>query len=178
MNGLKKTLSIMLCVAMIASGSFMAFAEGESNPQNVTVVEGENAGENVGGEEGGNEGNEGENVDENKEENKDEDKQQSEALLAAIGALNSLPLFDSLTEDTDADALLAQVQAARAAYDALTEEEKLLVEEAKLNNLLDLEFFFENRPSNTPADAPVSEVVEALDLTEAAEAGTQESQPL
>ena len=43
MNGLKKTLSIMLCVAMIASGSFMAFAEGESNPQNVTVVEGETA---------------------------------------------------------------------------------------------------------------------------------------
>ena len=155
MNGLKKTLSIMLCVAMIASGSFMAFAEGESNPQNVTVVEGENGGEN-------------------KEENKDEDKQQSEALLAATGALTGLPLFDSLTEDTDADALLAQVQAARAAYDALTEEEKLLVEEAKLNNLLDLEFFFENRPSNTPADAPVSEVVEALDLTEAAEAGTQE----
>lgn len=155
MNGLKKTLSIMLCVAMIASGSFMAFAEGESNPQNVTVVEGENGGEN-------------------KEENKDEDKQQSEALLAATGALNNLPLFDSLTEDTDADALLAQVQAARKAYDALTEEEKLLVEEGKLNNLLDLEFFFENRPSNTPADAPVSEVVEALDLTEAAEAGTQE----
>lgn len=159
MNGLKKTLSIMLCVAMIASGSFMAFAEGESNPQNVTVVEGENAGENVGGEEGGNEGNEGENVDENKEENKDEDKQQSEQLKAAIGALNNLPLFDSLTEDTDADALLAQVQAAREAYDALTEEEKLLVEEAKLNNLLDLEFFFENRPSNTPADAPVDQVV-------------------
>ena len=50
MNGLKKTLSIMLCVAMIASGSFMAFAEGEGNLQNVTVVEGENAGENVGGE--------------------------------------------------------------------------------------------------------------------------------
>lgn len=169
MNGLKKTLSIMLCVAMIASGSFMAFAEGESNPQNVTVVEGENAGENVGGEEGGNEGNEGENVDENKEENKDEDKQQSEALLAAIGALNNLPLFDSLTEDTDADALLAQVQAARAAYDALTEEEKLLVEEAKLNNLLDLEFFFENRPSNTPADAPVDQVVATQSETETAD---------
>ena len=178
MNGLKKTLSIMLCVAMIASGSFMAFAEGESNPQNVTVVEGENAGENVGGEEGGNEGNEGENVDENKEENKDEDKQQSEALLAAIGALNSLPLFDSLTEDTDADALLAQVQAARAAYDALTEEEKLLVEEAKLNNLLDLEFFFENRPSNTPADAPVDQVVATQTETETADLtgeGTQAS---
>ena len=159
MNGLKKTLSIMLCVAMIASGSFMAFAEGESNPQNVTVVEGEN-------------------VDENKEENKDEDKQQSEQLKAAIGALNNLPLFNSLTEDTDADALLAQVQAARKAYDALTEEEKLLVEEAKLNNLLDLESFFANRPSNTPADAPVSEVVEALDLTEAADLtgeGTQAS---
>lgn len=159
MNGLKKTLSIMLCVAMIASGSFMAFAEGESNPQNVTVVEGENGGEN-------------------KEENKDEDKQQSEALLAATGALTGLPLFDSLTEDTDADALLAQVQAARKAYDALTEEEKLLVEEAKLNNLLDLEFFFANRPSNTPADAPVSEVVEALDLTEKADLtgeGTQAS---
>lgn len=159
----------MLCVAMIASGSFMAFAEGEGNLQNVTVVEGENAGENVGGEEGGNEGNEGENVDENKEENKDEDKQQSEALLAATGALENLPLFDSLTEDTDADALLAQVQAARKAYDALTEEEKLLVEEGKLDNLLDLEFFFENRPSNTPVDAPVSEVVEALDAVETVE---------
>lgn len=159
MNGLKKTLSIMLCVAMIASGSFMAFAEGESNPQNVTVVEGENGGEN-------------------KEENKDEDKQQSEALLAAIGALNNLPLFDSLTEDTDADALLAQVQAARAAYDALTEEEKLLVEEAKLNNLLDLEFFFENRPSNTPADAPVDQVVATQTETETADLtgeGTQAS---
>lgn len=150
MNGLKKTLSIMLCVAMIASGSFMAFAEGESNPQNVTVVEGENGGEN-------------------KEENKDEDKQQSEALLAATGALNNLPLFDSLTEDTDADALLAQVQAARAAYDALTEEEKLLVEEGKLNNLLDLEFFFENRPSNTPADAPVDQVVATQSETETAD---------
>lgn len=156
MNGFKKTLSIMLCVAMIASGSFMAFAEGENTQpsDNAIVVEGENP--------------------ENKEENKDEDKQQSEALLAATGALNSLPLFDSLTEDTDADALLAQVQAARAAYDALTEEEKLLVEKAKLNNLLDLEFFFANRPSNTPADAPVSEVVETLDAVEAAEAGTQE----
>lgn len=175
MNGLKKTLSIMLCVAMIASGSFMAFAEGEGNPQNVTVVEGENAGENVGGEEGGNEGNEGENVGENKEENKDEDKQQSEALLAATGALNNLPLFDSLTEDTDADALLAQVQAARKAYDALTEEEKLLVEEAKLNNLLDLEFFFANRPSNTPADAPVDQVVATQNETETVEAGTQKN---
>ena len=150
MNGLKKTLSIMLCVAMIASGSFMAFAEGESNPQNVTVVEGENGGEN-------------------KEENKDEDKQQSEQLKAAIGALTGLPLFDSLTEDTDADALLAQVQAARAAYDALTEEEKLLVEEAKLNNLLDLEFFFANRPSNTPADAPVDQVVATQSETETAD---------
>ncbi len=159
MNGLKKTLSIMLCVAMIASGSFMAFAEGESNPQNVTVVEGENGGEN-------------------KEENKDEDKQQSEQLKAAIGALNSLPLFDSLTEDTDADALLAQVQAAREAYDALTEEEKLLVEEAKLNNLLDLEFFFANRPSNTPADAPVDQVVATQTETETADLtgeGTQAS---
>ena len=156
MNGLKKTLSIMLCVAMIASGSFMAFAEGESNPQNVTVVEGENGGEN-------------------KEENKDEDKQQSEALLAATGALTGLPLFDSLTEDTDADALLAQVQAARAAYDALTEEEKLLVEEGKLNNLLDLEFFFANRPSNTPADAPVDQVVATQNETETVEAGTQKN---
>lgn len=171
MNGLKKTLSIMLCVAMIASGSFMAFAEGESNPQNVTVVEGENGGENVGGEEDkeAEDGN-----TENSTGTEEENKEQSEALLAAAGALNNLPLFDSLTEDTDADALLAQVQAARKAYDALTEEEKLLVEEGKLNNLLDLEFFFENRPSNTPVDAPVSEVVEALDLTEAAEAGTQE----
>lgn len=177
MNGFKKTLSIMLCVAMIASGSFMAFAEGENTQpsDNAVVVEGENPEnkeetENGTGTEGENAGTEGE----NKEENKDEDKQQSEALLAAAGALNNLPLFDSLTEDTDADALLAQVQAARKAYDALTEEEKLLVEEGKLNNLLDLEFFFENRPSNTPVDAPVSEVVETLDAVEAAEAGTQE----
>lgn len=172
MNGLKKTLSIMLCVAMIASGSFMAFAEGESNPQNVTVVEGENGGENVGGEEDkeAEDGN-----TENSTGTEEENKEQSEALLAAAGALNNLPLFDSLTEDTDADALLAQVQAARKAYDALTEEEKLLVEEGKLNNLLDLEFFFENRPSNTPVDAPVSEVVEALDTAETVEAGTQKN---
>ena len=175
MNGLKKTLSIMLCVAMIASGSFMAFAEGESNPQNVTVVEGENGGENVGGEE------DKEAEDGNTETGtgtEEENKEQSEALLAAAGALNNLPLFDSLTEDTDADALLAQVQAARKAYDALTEEEKLLVEEGKLNNLLDLEFFFENRPSNTPVDAPVDKVVATQNETETADLtgeGTQAS---
>lgn len=181
MNGFKKTLSIMLCVAMIASGSFMAFAEGENTQpsDNAIVVEGENPEnkedtENGTGTEGENAGTEGE----NKEENKDEDKQQSEALLAATGALDNLPLFDSLTEDTDADALLAQVQAARKAYDALTEEEKLLVEEAKLNNLLDLEFFFENRPSNTPADAPVDQVVATQTETETADLtgeGTQAS---
>lgn len=172
MNGFKKTLSIMLCVAMIASGSFMAFAEGENTQpsDNAIVVEGENPEnkedtENGTGTEGENAGTEGE----NKEENKDEDKQQSEALLAATGALDNLPLFDSLTEDTDADALLAQVQAARKAYDALTEEEKLLVEEGKLNNLLDLEFFFENRPSNTPADAPVDQVVATQNETETAD---------
>lgn len=175
MNGLKKTLSIMLCVAMIASGSFMAFAEGESNPQNVTVVEGENGGENVGGEE------DKEAEDGNTENNtgtEEENKEQSEALLAAAGALENLPLFDSLTEDTDADALLAQVQAARKAYDALTEEEKLLVEEGKLNNLQDLEFFFENRPSNTPVDAPVDKVVTTQNETETADLtgeGTQEN---
>lgn len=175
MNGLKKTLSIMLCVAMIASGSFMAFAEGESNPQNVTVVEGENSGENVGGEED-KEAEDG-NI-ENSTGTEEENKEQSEALLAAAGALNNLPLFDSLTEDTDADALQAQVQAARKAYDALTEEEKLLVEEGKLNNLLDLEFFFENRPSNTPADAPVDKVVATQNETETADLtgeGTQAS---
>ena len=175
MNGLKKTLSIMLCVAMIASGSFMAFAEGESNPQNVTVVEGENGGENVGGEEDkeAEDGN-----TENSTGTEEENKEQSEALLAAAGALNNLPLFDSLTEDTDADALLAQVQAARKAYDALTEEEKLLVEEGKLNNLLDLEFLFENRPSNTPVDAPVDKVVTTQNETETADLtgeGTQAS---
>lgn len=67
------------------------------------------------------------------------------------------------------------MQAARAAYDALTEEEKLLVEEAKLNNLLDLEFFFANRPSNTPADAPVDQVVATQNETETVEAGTQKN---
>ncbi len=131
-QGWKKTLSIMLCAAMIASGSFLAFAEGQPEEEQTPSVT---------------------------EDELDGGYQVSEAVVAAAGALEALPELDSLNEQTDADALLAQVQAARAAVEALTEEEKtaLSTDAADLLNKLDeLEFFFANRPVTAPEDAAVS----------------------
>lgn len=131
-QGWKKTLSIMLCAAMIASVSVLAFAEGQTDEEQTPSVTGEEL---------------------------DGGYQVSEAVVAAAGALEALPELDSLNEQTDADALLVQVQAARAAVEALTEEEKtaLSTDAADLLNKLDeLEFFFANRPVTAPEDAAVS----------------------
>ena len=147
-QGWKKTLSIMLCAAMIASGSFLVFAEGQTDEEQTPSVT---------------------------EDELDGGYQVSEAVVAAAGALEALPELDSLNEQTDADALLAQVQAARAAVEALTEEEKtaLSTDAADLLNKLDeLEFFFANRPVTAPEDTAVS----FLSDTESEETGVPQEE--
>ena len=90
----KKALSVMLCAAIITSGGLIAFAEGETE-ENQPELQQIDQGYGV-----------------------------SETVTAAIAALEDLPELDSLNEQTDADALIAQVKEARAAVEALTEEEK------------------------------------------------------
>lgn len=124
----KKALSVMLCAAIITSGGLIAFAEGETE-ENQPELQQIDQGYGV-----------------------------SETVTAAIAALEDLPELDSLNEQTDADALLAQVKEARAAVEALTEEEKAaLCEDAAdlMNKLDELEFFFANRPVTAPEDQAV-----------------------
>lgn len=124
----KKALSVMLCAAIITSGGLIAFAEGETE-ENQPELQQIDQGYGV-----------------------------SETVTAAIAALEDLPELDSLNEQTDSDALLAQVKEARAAVEALTEEEKAaLCEDAAdlMNKLDELEFFFANRPVTAPEDQAV-----------------------
>ncbi len=131
----KKALSVMLCAAIITSGGLIAFAEGETE-ENQPELQQIDQGYGV-----------------------------SETVTAAIAALEDLPELGSLNEQTDADALLAQVKEARAAVEALTEEEKAaLCEDAAdlMNKLDELEFFFANRPVTAPEDV----VTESLNIDE------------
>ena len=124
----KKVLSVMLCAAIITSGGLIAFAEGETE-ENQPDLQQVDQGYGV-----------------------------SETVTAAVAALENLPELDSLSEQTDSDALLAQVKEARNAVEALTEEEKAaLCEDAAdlMNKLDELEFFFANRPVTAPEDQAV-----------------------
>lgn len=136
----------MLCAAIITSGGLIAFAEGETE-ENQPDLQQVDQGYGV-----------------------------SETVTAAVAALENLPELDSLSEQTDADALLAQVKEARNAVEALTEEEKAaLCEDAAdlMNKLDELEFFFANRPVTAPEDV-VTESLNEVDTTEEKEASVQE----
>ena len=153
-QGWKKAVSVMLCAAMILSvSSMMISADDENKPAAENVIEQTQP--------------ENENTNETPENNTTEDetpdaeneanKETSEAAKSVIAQLEALPKLDDLTEGTDTEALKNQVESAKAAFDALTEEEKAGISEELKGNLADLDIFVTNFIVNTPTAIPEEE---------------------
>ena len=153
-QGWKKAVSVMLCAAMILSvSSMMISADDENKPAAENVIEQTQP--------------ENENTNETPENNTTEDetpdaeneanKETSEAAKSVIAQLEALPKLDDLTEETDTEALKNQVESAKAAFDALTEEEKASISEELKGNLADLDIFVTNFIVNTPTAIPETE---------------------
>ena len=153
-QGWKKAVSVMLCAAMILSvSSMMISADDENKPAAENVIEQTQP--------------ENENTNETPENNTTEDetpdaeneanKETSEAAKSVIAQLEALPKLDDLTEGTDTEALKNQVESAKKAFDALTEEEKASISEELKGNLADLDIFVTNFIVNTPTAIPETE---------------------
>ena len=153
-QGWKKAVSVMLCAAMILSvSSMMISADDENKPAAENVIEQTQP--------------ENENTNETPENNTTEDetpdaeneanKETSEAAKSVIAQLEALPKLDDLTEGTDTEALKNQVESAKKAFDALTEEEKASISEELKGNLADLDIFVTNFIVNTPTAIPEEE---------------------
>ena len=165
-QGWKKAVSVMLCAAMILSvSSVMISADDENKPAAENVIEQTQP--------------ENENTNETPENNITEgeipdaenkaNKETSEAVKSVIAQLEALPKLDDLTEETDTEKLKSDVESAKTAFDALTEEEKADISEELKDNLTDLEFFFENRPTTAPEEAPVGEQIPMIELEDTTE---------
>ncbi len=153
-QGWKKAVSVMLCAAMILSvSSVMISADDENKPAAENVIEQTQP--------------ENENTDKTPENNTTEDetpdaeneenKETSEAVKSVIAQLEALPKLDDLTEETDTEKLKSDVESAKAAFDALTEEEKADISEELKGNLADLDIFVTNFIVNTPTAIPETE---------------------
>ena len=153
-QGWKKAVSVMLCAAMILSvSSVMISADDENKPAAENVIE-QNQPENENTDKTPeNNTTEGETPDAKNEAN----KETSEAVKSVIAQLEALPKLDDLTETTDAEALKNQVESAKSAFDALTEEEKADISEELKGNLADLDIFVTNFIVNTPTAIPETE---------------------
>ena len=60
-------------------------------------------------------------------------------IKSVVDAINALPAVETITEETDLEVLKTQVNAARAAYNALSEEQKAAFDTATLEKLTALE---------------------------------------
>ena len=145
----KKSVSVMLCVAMILSvSSVTVFADGETNPPATEQTQQETETQKP----------ENGETEETKPEGETEKPEGvSEAAKSVIAQLEALPKLDDLTEGTDTEALKNQMESAKKAFDALTEEEKASISEELKGNLADLDIFVTNFIVNTPTAIPETE---------------------
>ena len=94
------------------------------------------------------------------------------AVKDIVEMINALPAAETITEETDLVSLKDQVNAARAAYDALSEEQKAAFDIAVLEKLTALEDKISDLESNEqetkPSDA-VQAVVDAINALPAVE---------
>ena len=95
-----------------------------------------------------------------------------------VEMINALPAAETITEETDLVSLKDQVNAARAAYDALSDDQKAAFDIAVLEKLTALEAKISELESNDqetkPSDA-VQTVVDAINALPAAETITEET---
>ena len=153
-QGWKKAVSVMLCAAMILSvSSVMISADDENKPAAENVIEQTQPENENTNETPENNMTEGETPDAENEAN----EETSEAVKSVIAQLEALPKLDDLTEGTDTEKLKSDVESAKAAFDALTEEEKADISEELKGNLADLDIFVTNFIVNTPTAIPETE---------------------
>ena len=87
-------------------------------------------------------------------------------IKSVVDAINALPAVETITEETDLVSLKDQVNAARAAYDALSEEQKAAFDAATLEKLTALEDKISELESGEQETAPsetVQNVIEKID---------------
>ena len=99
-------------------------------------------------------------------ESNDQETKPSDAVQTVVDAINALPAAGTITEETDLEVLKTQVNAARAAYDALSEEQKSAFDAATLEKLTALEAKISELESGEQETAPseaVQNVIEKID---------------
>lgn len=87
-------------------------------------------------------------------------------IKSVVDAINALPAAGTITEETDLEVLKTQVNAARAAYDALSEEQKSAFDAATLEKLTALEAKIselESGNQETESSEAVQNVIEKID---------------
>ena len=87
-------------------------------------------------------------------------------IKSVVDAINALPAAETITEETDLEVLKTQVNAARAAYDALTAEQKESFDPTVLDKLTALEAKISELESGEQETVPseaVQNVIEKID---------------
>ncbi|MBS5136965.1 MAG: doubled motif LPXTG anchor domain-containing protein [Clostridium sp.] len=99
-------------------------------------------------------------------ESNDQETKPSDAVQTVVDTINALPAAETITEETDFVSLKDQVNAARTAYDALSEEQKAAFDTATLEKLTALEAKISELESGEQETAPseaVQNVIEKID---------------
>ena len=99
-------------------------------------------------------------------ESNEQETKPSDAVQAVVDAINALPAVEDLNEETNYEDLKALVASARAAYDALSEEQKAAFDAATLEKLTALEDKISELESGEQETAPseaVQNVIEKID---------------
>ena len=99
-------------------------------------------------------------------ESNDQETKPSDAVQTVVDAINALPAVETITEETDLVSLKDQVNAARAAYDALSAEQKESFDATVLEKLTALEAKISELESGKQETAPseaVQNVIEKID---------------
>lgn len=89
-------------------------------------------------------------------------------IKSVVDAINALPAAETITEETDLVSLKDQVNAARVAYDALSDDQKAAFDAATLEKLTALEAKISELESGEQETAPseaVQNVIEKIDAT-------------
>ena len=99
-------------------------------------------------------------------ESNDQETKPSDAVQTVVDAINALPAVETITEETDLVSLKDQVNAARVAYDALSDDQKADFDAATLEKLTALEAKISELESGEQETAPseaVQNVIEKID---------------
>lgn len=99
-------------------------------------------------------------------ESNDQETKPSDAVQTVVDTINALPAVETITEETDLVSLKDQVNAARAAYDALSAEQKESFDATVLEKLTALEAKIselESGEQETESSEAVQNVIEKID---------------